>query len=221
MKLFIDIETLPATSNQHIDYVVKNIKAPSNYKKPEAIERYKKDAREQSIAKTALSGLFGQVYMIGYAIDEGPVSVIYEGNEGDTLSKFCDEIRKFDFKPMSRFVGHNAKDFDVPFLFQRLMINGLKPISRYYDSNPPSVLDTMQMFACGRYKQYYSLEALCIAFGLPYSAGGMDGSQVAQYHADGRHDEVKTYCAGDVEDMRRLYFAITQPNRLPELQKAA
>ena len=93
MKLFLDIETLPTESNEQINHVVSNIKAPGNYKKPEAIQRYIESARDETIAKTALSGLFGRVYMIGYAIDDGPVKVIYEGSEVDTLAQFAEDLR--------------------------------------------------------------------------------------------------------------------------------
>jgi len=224
MKLFLDIETLPTQSNEQINHVVANIKAPGNYKKPESIERYIKDAREDEIAKTALSGLFGRVYMIGYAIDDEPAKVIYEGSESDTLAQFWQDLS--DKGLMDEFgyckatiVGQNAADFDVPFLSQRMMVNQFKPL--YHHTTRAKIDDTMKMFACGRYKQFYSLEALCIAFGLPYSAGGMDGSQVARYHANGRHEEVKTYCAGDVEDMRRVYWAMTDLSKLEKIQEAA
>lgn len=210
-KLYLDIETLPTDSNQEIDYVVANIKAPGNYKKQEAIDRYIEGARDETIKKTALSGLFGRVYMIGYAFDTEPVSVLRGDSEASVLSQFNRVLTErglrdeYGDKDMI-IIGHNAKDFDVPFLSQRMMVNGFKPLYKH-DSKTlrASIHDTMQMFACGRYKQYYSLESLMLAFGLTCSKSGMDGSQVHDYFLAGRHDEVAEYCAGDVNDVRALY----------------
>lgn len=212
MKVFIDIETLPTESNEAIDFTVANIKAPGNYKKQESIDAYIKSARDETIAKTALSGLFGRVYMVGYAIDDAPVEVIYDEREANVVGELINRLRAAGayndyLDPKCTFVGQNALDFDIPFLSQRLMVHGHPPLFRH-DVKYPPVFDTMKAFACGKYKQYYSLEALCLAFGLPCNKGDMDGSQVAQYHADGRHDEVIEYCKNDVEDVRRLYHAM-------------
>ncbi len=211
--LYLDIETLPTESNEEINHVVANIKAPGNYKKPESIEAFIKGARDETIAKTALDGLFGRVYMIGYAIDDGLTTVIHEATEKAVLTTFDTQLKKRGLRnefgdTKVTIVGHNAKDFDVPFLSQRLMVNGFKPLFRH-DNRYPSIHDTMKMFGCGRRGSYYKLEALMIAFGLPCSKSGMDGSQVAQYYRDGRHDEVMDYCGGDVEDVRALYKAMT------------
>ena len=224
MKLFLDIETLPTNSNEKIDYVVKNIKAPGNYKKQEAIDKYIAIERKSVVSNTALSGIFGEVYMIGYAIDDSPVRVIREASEGDTIAQFIEDISSKglidDFGYCkATIVGHNAEDFDVPFLSQRMMVNQFKPL--YHHATSAKIDDTMKMFACGRYKQFYKLEALCLAFGLPCSAGNMDGSKVAQYYAEGRHDEVMKYCGGDVEDMRRVYYAMTDPSKLQQISEAA
>ena len=214
VRVFIDIETLPTESNAAIDFSVKKIKPPSNYKKPEAIDKYINAARDEVIAKTALSGLFGTVYMIGYAINDGPVDVIYGESEAHTLAMFDDVLRARGLRneysdSKATFVGHNALDFDLPFLSQRLMIHGRSPLFRHGVKYPP-VFDTMKAFACGRYKQYYGLEALCLAFGLLSSKGDLDGSKIYDYFKAGRHDEVIDYCKGDVEDVRSLYLAMNQ-----------
>lgn len=218
-KLYLDIETLPTESNEQIDHVVSKIKAPGNYKKPEAIEKYIAGVRDETVKKTALSGLFGRVYMIGYAFDNNEAGVIYDESEASVLAQLDgiliqrglrSEFGDKDFV----IVGHNAKDFDVPFLSQRMMINGFAPLFRHgHKSVQASVHDTMQMFACGRYKQYYSLESLCLAFGLPCSKGEMDGSQVYDYYKAGRHAEVIEYCKGDIDDTRRVYRAMTEQLR--------
>jgi len=212
MNIFIDIETLPTENETQAEYVAANVKAPGNYKKPEAIERYIKDNRNEAISKTALSGLFGQVYMIGLAKNDGPVKVIRGDNELDVLTQFRARLVEWGAtdgigSAKANYIGHNAKDFDLPFLAQRMMINRL-PLFYHIESRLP-VIDTMQMFACGRFKQYYSLDALCLAFGIDSPKGDLDGSKVHEYYLAGRHDEVAEYCAKDVEAMRAVYNAMT------------
>lgn len=212
MDVFIDIETLPTESNQQIDYVVANIKAPGNYKKPEAIEKYINAERENVVRGTALSGLFGRVYMIGIAIGDGPVNVL-RGETGEKpvleqLQKALQEADLYDeYRFKGKLIGHNLLDFDLPFLLQRFMVNGIKPIINPMDK--PNAADTMKLFACGRYKQYYKLEALCMAFGIESPKSGLDGSKVYDSYLAGNHDEVADYCAQDVEATRKLYRAMT------------
>lgn len=213
MNIFIDIETLPTDRNQQIDYVAANVKAPGNYKKQEAIEKYIADNRDEAVSKTALSGLFGQVYMVGLARGDEDVSVIRGDSERDVLVGLRKQLIEWGALNQHRdakakFIGHNAKDFDLPFLSQRLMVHGFGPLWRHESKSP--VMDTMQMFACGRYKQYYSLDALCLAFGIESPKSEIDGSMVHQYYLDGRHDEVAKYCADDVRATRLIYNIMTQ-----------
>ena len=213
MNIFIDIETLPTESNQQIDYVVSKIKAPGNYKDTEKIQAFIDSKRDETIAKTALSGLFGRVYMIGYAIENNPVNVIYEPTEHETLEVFNTLLGRNNYGDNKcTFIGHNISEFDIPFLSQRLMINGFMPLFRH-GAKPwaQSVDDTMRMFACGKFKQYYSLEELCLAFDIESPKQGMDGSQVAGMYAKGEHERVKEYCAADVTATRQLYYRLTKP----------
>lgn len=205
MNIFIDIETLPTEDAKQIAYVSENLKAPANYKKQESIQRWIEDNTDDMVKKTALSGLFGRVYMIGLAGDRGPVTVFRGGSEIDILSRLATHLKIYGANKYT-FIGHNAKDFDLPFLSQRMMVNGLGPL--WPHQVRPPVEDTMEMFACGRYKQYYALDALCMAFGIPTPKSELDGSKVHEYYLAGRHDEVAEYCAKDVESMRAVYHAM-------------
>lgn len=209
-KLFIDIETIPTSSNEAIDYVARKIEAPGNYKDPDKIKAYIDDKRDDTVARTSLSGLFGQVYMIGYAFNDAPVDVIYEGNERDTLTAFDKLLDRNEYNDNKiLYVGHNAQDFDIPFLSQRLMVNGFKPLFNH-NMKPwdMGVDDTMKIFACGK-RDMYALEALCITFGIETPKNGIDGSMVAGLYAAGKHQEVMDYCKEDVRATRELYHKLT------------
>ena len=90
-----------------------------------------------------------------------------------------------------------------------MMINGLPPLFRH-GTKPwdMSIDDTMTMFACGK-RDYYKLEGLCTAFGIPTPKDEIDGSKVYDYWLEGRHDEIADYCKRDVDATRQAYKAMT------------
>lgn len=106
--LFLDIETVPT---------------------PEAlVEIQKKDPQqemdEHAIKRLSLSALTARILCIGYSIEpphEAPVEVLY-GDENEILRTFWKLATD-----ISLFVGHNILDFDLRFIYQRSIINQIKP----------------------------------------------------------------------------------------------
>jgi predicted PolB exonuclease-like 3'-5' exonuclease len=87
-----------------------------------------------------------------------------------------------------------------------MMVRGMHPLFKH-GTKPwdMQVNDTMLMFAAGT-KNYYKLEQLCLAFGVNSPKdGGVDGSQIYEYYQAGKHDEIRAYCARDVEATRAVY----------------
>ena len=216
--IYVDIETLPASDEDILNGIKSNLKAPSNYKDPEKIASYIEDNLDKKVRDTALSGLFGQVLCIGYAVDDGDVDFFYADGEvhgeSQILSAFrrvcCDgSVSQFDFC-QNVLVGHNILDFDAPFLSQRMMINGLPPLFRHHTKPwDMSIDDTMTMFACGK-REHYSLENLCKAFSVESPKGEITGANVYDYWLEGEHEKIAEYCKRDVEATRSVYKAMTQ-----------
>lgn len=218
--IFLDIETISTQRQDVRDYIASTIKPPGTIKLPASIEKWEKeskaDAIEEAVGKTGLDGAFGQVVCIGYTFDDRPaVEVIYGPNECfllDTFNCALDRIPKSEWFTTA-IVGHNVSSFDLRFLTQRFMVNGIKPhpiISRASSAKPwesEKVFDTMVQFA--GVGNRISLEKLCLAFGIPSSKGDMDGSMVSQYVADGRIQEVAAYCRQDVIATRQCYQRMT------------
>jgi len=206
--IYVDIETIPTERPEIIERVTSKLSAPGNYKDPEKIEAYIEAHKPEAVHKTGLSGLFGQVLMIGFAIDDGPVEVL-QGSEREMLAEFRDIACKVKDQLQeyctNLLVGHNILGFDAPFLSQRMMINGMKPLFRHGGKPWDAPIDdTMTMFACGS-RDRYSLDNLCLAFGVPTPKSGMNGSQVYEYYKAGKIDEIAEYCARDVEATRTIY----------------
>ena len=219
-KLFFDVETLPAEDYAHGDlrhlYERKIAKrAPDPDNEPEAFEEF--------LDKTGFDGAFGRVLVIAYALNDEPVKHFCSPkNEKETIEKFWDVAAGVDL-----FVGHNIRDFDLPFIMQRSIILGVKPswniyqeagkkpwqIDRYLDfaryKNLP-IFDTMWEWS--RWVDKWSnkgLEHLALAMGIPTPKEGIDVSQVNKFFKEGKVKEICDYCMRDVETVREIYKRMT------------
>src|SRR5690242_13136295 len=101
------------------------------------------------------------------------------------------------------FSGHNIKEFDVPFLCRRMIINNI-PIPSYLDFQTMKpwetpVLDTLHMWRFGDYKHYTSLKLLAKVLGVPSPKDDIDGSQVGDvYWKEKDLERISIYCEKDV-----------------------
>ena len=101
------------------------------------------------------------------------------------------------------FTGHNIKEFDIPFICRRLLINGLviPPFLDFQNMKPweTNMVDTFQYWRFGDYKHYTSLKLLAAALGVPSSKDDIDGSMVGEvYWAEKNLERIVTYCQKDV-----------------------
>jgi len=202
MKLFLDIETLPAAGE-----------------KIELIRQFWQDSRKKNGGKeikgvndfdtffrnTSFQGEFGRILCIGYAVDDQSVDCLF-GSEKEILQKFWGIAKDADL-----FIGHNVMDFDLKFIYKRSIINKVRPSRELnfarYRSNP--IFDTMCEWekwggrGCGLHK-------LSIALGVASpKEEGIDGSKVYDYYIAGKADEIYKYCKRDVEATRSCYKIMT------------
>lgn len=218
-SLFLDIETIPATAQSIADYIAANIKPPATIKLPTSIEKWHKESKAEAVAeaieKTSLDGAFGQVVCIGYDLhDSGAPEAVYGLDEPDLLTRFnaaLDTIPR-NMHNATTVVGHNITGFDLRFLLQRYIVNGIRPhaiINAAAKSKPwdANVYDTMTQFA--GFGNKISLDKLCMALGIPTPKGDMDGSMVGKAVADGRLLDVVEYCQRDVAATRLAFRRMT------------
>lgn len=217
--IIIDIETIPATSQPIADYIASTIKPPGTIKLPASIEKWHKESKAEAVAeaidKTGLDGAFGKVVCIGYYLhDSGQPEAVYGLDEPDLLTKFnsvLDTIPR-NMHNATTVVGHNIIGFDLRFLLQRYIVNGIKPhaiINHASKAKPwdATVYDTMTQFA--GVGNRISLDKLCMALGIPTPKGEMDWSMVGKAVADGRLLDVVEYCKKDIIATRSAYRRMT------------
>jgi DNA polymerase elongation subunit (family B) len=101
------------------------------------------------------------------------------------------------------FTGHNIKEFDIPFLCRRMLVNNIE-IPRYIDFQnmkpwETPVLDTLHLWRFGDYKHYTSLKLLAAALGVPSPKNDIDGSKVGEvFWTEKNLERIALYCQKDV-----------------------
>lgn len=218
--IYLDIETIPTQRDDVRAFIAKSVTHPGNIKKAETIaawnENEKPAAVEEAVSKTGLDGAFGQVVCVGMDLrDDGEPLVISGLSEADVL-RAVNEAMTAEFEASDAFsttiVGHNVSAFDLRFLVQRYIVNGIKPhhiIARAAQAKPwesEKVYDTMVQFA--GVGNRISLDKLCLALGLP-GKGDITGADVWPMVQAGRLQEVADYCADDVRKTRAVFKRMT------------
>jgi predicted PolB exonuclease-like 3'-5' exonuclease len=101
--------------------------------------------------------------------------------------------------------GHNLKNFDIPMLAKRMVINGLLPpsILPSYDTKPWEIkaIDTKEIWQFGSYTSIGSLDLMCTCMDIPSpKEGEITGEKVHDaYWIDGKLKEIAEYCERDVK----------------------
>jgi 3'-5' exonuclease len=221
MQIHLDIETHQTDREDVRQYIAATVTHPGTMSKAETIAKWNEECRpaaiEEAVSKTGLDGAFGRVCVIGVALDDGPVITFFNATEEasilDQLAGHLEgSIHATEFFKTT-VVGHNVANFDLRFLTQRYIVNGIRPpqvLARAAQAKPwesEKVFDTMVQWA--GVGNRISLDKLCLALSIPSPKGDMDGSMVGQYVADGRIEEVAAYCQRDVEATRAVYKRMT------------
>ncbi len=135
---------------------------------------------------------------------------IYGDNESEILNAFIDLVQRFEARNRQfKFAGHNIKEFDIPFLCRRMLINQI-PLSNAFQLHGAkpwevNMIDTLQWWKFGDYKNYISLHLLANVLGIETSKTDMDGSMVQDvYYVDGDLERIVDYCQRDVTVVARV-----------------
>lgn len=138
------------------------------------------------------------------------VKSFYGHDEKKILTDFITTINKIEsINNKWCFAGHNIKEFDIPFICRRLLVNNF-PIPRYLDFQnmkpwETNIIDTFQYWRFGDYKHYTSLKLLAAAMGIPSPKDDIDGSMVGELYWTGTEEQrtaalkrIAIYCQKDV-----------------------
>ena len=153
---------------------------------------------------------FGKIICISVGLikDKNPFGLrlksFYGKDEKSLLSDFSDMLTKFSKTNREALLcAHNGKEFDFPYIARRMIINGLiiPEILDNAGKKPWEIklLDTMDLWKFGDYKNYTSLDLLTSILGIPTPKDDIDGSMVAGiYYNENDLERIVRYCEKDV-----------------------
>ncbi len=207
--LLLDIETVPlSASYTGLDPAWQSLFREKISKTvPEGA-----DIAENYGKKAGILAEFGKIICIStaffYTGDNGRQALKMKSISGDDeveiLRVFTDLCNKmYQHNRYFQFGGHNIKEFDIPYICRRMLINRL-PLPEYlqiHDKKPWEVkmFDTMNWWKFGDNKNYVSLHLLASVLGIPTSKSDMDGSMVQDvYYKDHDLPRIVEYCQKDV-----------------------
>ena len=222
--MFLDIETVPLTSDftelpaelKHLwedKFAIIQKRMPEKYTEETA-------AAEAFNSSAGIYAEFGKIVCISVGF------IHFQGNEmhfrtksfaGDNekllLSDFLQLIFKFCTSKEQTLCGHNIKEFDIPFICRRSLINGLElpPIFQISGKKPWEInfIDTLELWKFGDYKNYTALKLLTAVFGIPTPKDDIDGSQVANvFYKENDINRISLYCQKDVLATAQVFLRL-------------
>lgn len=207
--LFLDIETVPCIYNfSDLDEKTQDLWA---LKTRFAQEKEEKSASEV-YDRAGIYAEFGKVICISTAFVNGNtlrVKSFFGDDEAVVLTEFAKLLNKYFASEAQYLCGHNIKEFDIPFMARRMLINGIE-LPNMLDlagKKPWEVrhLDTMELWKFGDYKHYTSLSLLTHIFGIPTPKDDISGADVSKvYWEDGDLERIKIYCEKDTVAVAQL-----------------
>jgi hypothetical protein len=130
----------------------------------------------------------------------------YEHDEHQALTEFLRLMANFD-RATDEIVGHNVIAFDLPFIFQRSLIQHVPvpPFINLGEYSVRGVYDTMRRWWCGD-RRTVSLDDIAWALGFESSkTDEVEGSKVFDLFYQGKLAEIREYNLNDVRLTRRVY----------------
>ncbi len=211
--LFLDIETVPEVYN-YAD-MDESKQALWDHKSSYFQQRDGISAAE-AYEKAGIFAEFGKIVCISVGIvaqQKGETIVklksFCDDDEKVVLKGFCDLVNSYYNSPQHMLAGHNAKEFDFPYIARRLLINGM-PLPNKLDiagKKPWEInhIDTMELWKFGDFKHFTSLNLLANIFKIPTPKDDISGADVARvYYEEHDLERIAIYCQKDVVTVIQL-----------------
>ena len=210
--LFLDIETVGGCKN-YTECKVSNPNVAKQFEK--YLDWFQKRFPEDSKfsldkvfeKRAALVPEFAKIVCVSVAfvMDNGDIKKqSFSGDDEKALLKECQTLLNRCGKLDFYLCGHNLKNFDIPMLAKRMIINGLMPptLLPSYDTKPWEIkaIDTKEIWQYGAYTAIGSLDLMCSCMDVPSpKEGDVTGDKVHDaYWNKNMLPEITAYCERDV-----------------------
>lgn len=221
--LFLDIETVPEEENFNVlDEEKKHL-----FDLKTQYQRKEEYSPEEFYDRAGIWAEFGKIICIsvGYFTFKGDIRhfrvTTFWGEEKKILTDFSNLLNTYFNQPQHIMCGHNAKEFDFPFIARRMIINQIHIPNKLnlFGKKPWEVphLDTMEMWKFGDFKHYTSLKLLTNVLNVPSPKDDISGSEVGHvYYVEKNIDRIITYCEKDVIAVAQIFLRLRREDLLIE-----
>ncbi len=222
--LFLDIETVPEV------YHFNDLDEKTAVLYTQKTKFFQKDGltAEDVYDRAGVYAEFGKIVTISCGIvSEGRagksirLKSFSSHDERKLLLDFSELLKAYYNTPNHALCGHNAKEFDFPFIARRMLINGIDipEILDIAGKKPWEVnlLDTMELWKFGDYKHYTSIALLCHIFQVPTPKDDISGADVARvYYEENDLQRITDYCEKDVIALIQLFLKFRNESLVKE-----
>ena len=200
MTFGFDVETIP--NPEAIDKLPPPKAKTARLVDPTKIAKAIDDAREKQIEEAGLDPVSARVLAAGMVVDGAKQCKVLSDMTDDAEVEILEWILANLAKEDSRVVTFNGKGFDLPFVYKRAMILGVKhkapplPVfMKRYDTTRH--VDMMQVWADNNSHEYISLEMFAkMVLGL--EKGEMDFKEFPELmKTEAGRDKITEYCLQD------------------------
>ncbi len=215
--LFLDVECVSGKANY--DELNDDFQYLWKLKSKSVLKKYDEEISDEEAAaaykdKAGIYAEFGKIVCISVGIvGRNPetkelfvrLKSFASEDEAELLRDFSQMVTQYYNNTTTHyFCGHNIREFDMPYICRRLLINQLPlPNSLNIAGKKPwetkHFLDTLELWKFGDYKNYTSLKLLAAVFGFPSPKDDIDGSEVGRvFWEENDLPRIAKYCEKDV-----------------------
>lgn len=221
--LFLDIETVP----EHADFGELDDSKKELWEQKSQYQRKEDVTAEEFYERAGIWAEFGKIICIsvGYFNIKGDNRefrvTTFHGEEAKLLKEFKNLLNSHFNHPKKLLCGHNAKEFDFPYIARRMLIHRIDlPYKlNLFGKKPWEIphLDTMELWKFGDYKHYTSLKLMANVLGIPSPKQDIDGSMVREvYYKEKDLDRIITYCELDVATTAQVFLRLRNEELLDD-----
>lgn len=210
--MFLDIETVPDS----VSFELLNPGMQNLWEKKSKQFRSSEQTAEDVYERAGIYSEFGKIICIsvGLVKEKNPYKLrlksFFGKDEKTLLIEFAEMLTKFSRTNIeSVLCAHNGKEFDFPYIARRMVINRIQipEILNNAGKKPWEIklLDTMDLWKFGDYKNYTSLDLLTTILGIQTPKDDIDGSEVAGvFYKEDDINRIVRYCEKDVLAIARV-----------------
>lgn len=211
--LFLDIETVSGVASyDDLSPAMQHLRdKKSSYRQKES-DLSSAELYEQ---KAGIFSEFGKIVCIVCWYESVSDNTFFvKSFAGDDEKKLISEfLEMLNHLSTYTLCGHNAKEFDIPYICRRATLHGLvlPKILDTRGAKPREVShkDTMEIRSFGDRKNFTSLALLCELFGISTPKNDIDGSQVSKvYRKEKNLTRIMEYCQKDVIATAHVYHKL-------------